>query len=94
MLVATPVLLCCLRLLLPLFLGMTLLTALGLWLCQPGPAPLWPWAPGGFVLCWLAQSVGHRLEGKRPAFFTDLQYLLIGPAWLPASLYRRLHIRY
>ena len=37
---------------------------------------------------------GHRIEGKRPSFFQDLQFLLIGPLWLLADLYRRLGIRY
>lgn len=35
-----------------------------------------------FVLAWIGQFIGHRIEGRRPSFFTDLQYLLIGPAWL------------
>ena len=45
-----------------------------------------------FVLAWIAQFVGHSklFEGKRPSFFTDLRYLLIGPAWILAKAYRRL----
>lgn len=43
-----------------------------------------------FVVAWIAQFVGHRLEGRRPSFLTDLVYLLIGPAWVVAKLYRRL----
>lgn len=34
-----------------------------------------------FALAWVAQFVGHHIEGRRPAFFTDLQFLLIGPLW-------------
>jgi uncharacterized membrane protein YGL010W len=34
------------------------------------------------------------LEGKRPSFFKDVQFLLIGPLWLVAALYRRLGISY
>ncbi len=30
----------------------------------------------------IGQFIGHRIEGRRPSFLTDLQYLLIGPAWL------------
>jgi uncharacterized membrane protein YGL010W len=48
----------------------------------------------GFGLLWIAQFVGHRIEGNRPAFLADLQFLLIGPAWVLASLYRRLGIPY
>jgi uncharacterized membrane protein YGL010W len=43
-----------------------------------------------FVLAWIAQFAGHRIEGRKPSFFTDLTYLLIGPAWVLAKLYRRL----
>ena len=42
-----------------------------------------------FVVAWIAQFVGHKLEGRKPSFLTDLTYLLIGPAWVLAKLYRR-----
>ena len=49
-------------------------------------------AIGVFVVAWIAQFVGHSklYEGKRPSFFTDLRYLLIGPAWVLSKLYRKL----
>jgi uncharacterized membrane protein YGL010W len=47
-------------------------------------------ALGVFVLAWIGQFVGHIFEGRRPSFFTDLAYLLIGPAWLMEKLLRRL----
>ncbi len=34
-----------------------------------------------FALGWLLQFIGHHIEGRRPAFFTDLTFLLIGPLW-------------
>jgi len=43
-----------------------------------------------FVVAWIGQFIGHYLEGKRPSFFTDLVYLLIGPLWTLSKLYRRL----
>jgi uncharacterized membrane protein YGL010W len=43
-----------------------------------------------FVFAWIGQFVGHRIEGRKPSFLTDLTYLLIGPAWVLAKLYRRL----
>jgi len=45
-----------------------------------------------FVLAWIAQFVGHSkfYEGKKPSFFTDMKYLLIGPAWVLSKLYRKL----
>jgi uncharacterized membrane protein YGL010W len=46
-------------------------------------------ALGVFVVAWIAQFVGHRIEGRKPSFLTDLTYLLIGPAWVLAKLYRK-----
>lgn len=36
---------------------------------------------GLFVVAWIGQFYGHKVEGKKPSFFKDLQFLLIGPAW-------------
>ncbi|WP_158756125.1 Mpo1-like protein [Dyella sp. S184] len=47
-------------------------------------------AIGVFVVAWIGQFIGHKFEGRRPSFLTDLSYLLIGPAWLMAKLLRRL----
>lgn len=49
---------------------------------------------GVFVAAWIAQFLGHHLEGRRPSFLTDLTYLLIGPAWVLAKAYRALGWRY
>lgn len=45
-----------------------------------------------FVEAWIGQFIGHNLEGARPSFFKDLQFLMIGPLWLLADVYRRLSI--
>jgi len=37
---------------------------------------------GLFVVAWIGQFVGHKIEGKKPSFLKDLQFLLIGPAWV------------
>jgi len=34
-----------------------------------------------FVIAWIGQFYGHKIEGKKPSFFKDLQFLLIGPVW-------------
>lgn len=39
-----------------------------------------------FVVAWIGQFIGHKVEGKKPSFFEDLQFLLIGPAWVANSL--------
>ncbi len=56
--------------------------------------PLWQICVAIFVLAWIGQFIGHAIEGKRPSFFKDLQFLMIGPMWLLALIYRRLGIRY
>ena len=50
-------------------------------------------AIGVFVVAWIGQFIGHKFEGRRPSFLTDLSYLLIGPAWLMAKLLRRLGLK-
>lgn len=34
-----------------------------------------------FVIAWVGQFYGHKVEGKKPSFFKDLKFLLIGPVW-------------
>jgi uncharacterized membrane protein YGL010W len=50
----------------------------------------WPVALGLFVTGWIFQFVGHAYEGKKPAFLTNLQHLLVGPLWIVAVLQARL----
>jgi uncharacterized membrane protein YGL010W len=56
--------------------------------------PLWGICLLLFVLAWIGQFIGHAIEGKRPSFFKDVQFLMIGPLWLIADVYRRLGVRY
>ncbi len=58
------------------------------------PAPLWLVSLGVFVIAWTGQFLGHKIEGRKPSFLKDIQFLLIGPLWLLAFLYRRAHIAY
>jgi uncharacterized membrane protein YGL010W len=47
-----------------------------------------------FVVAWIGQFIGHAIEGKKPSFFEDVKFLLIGPAWLLHFVYRKAGIRY
>lgn len=47
-----------------------------------------------FVITWIFQFVGHKIEGKKPSFLKDLQFLLIGPIWLLSFILKKLGIRY
>ncbi len=82
---------------LPLALGMLPVFLAMLWsidqLQRAVAVPLWSICAALFVLAWIGQFIGHAVEGRRPSFFKDLQFLLIGPLWLLADAYRRLGIR-
>jgi uncharacterized membrane protein YGL010W len=43
---------------------------------------------------WIGQFIGHKIEGRKPSFFKDMQFLLIGPIWLLADAYKRLGFAY
>lgn len=47
-----------------------------------------------FVLAWLGQFYGHKIEGKKPSFLKDLQFLLVGPIWLLSFVLKKLGIQY
>jgi len=48
---------------------------------------------GIFVLAWIGQFVGHKIEGAKPSFFEDLQFLMIGPAWLLQFIYKKFGLK-
>ena len=56
------------------------------WLEKLG-LPLLYIAIGLFIIAWVFQFIGHNIEGKKPSFFKDLQFLLIGPAWIVKELF-------
>jgi uncharacterized membrane protein YGL010W len=41
-----------------------------------------------FTVGWIGQFYGHKIEGKKPSFIKDLQFLLIGPAWVIHSVFK------
>ncbi|MCB9256264.1 MAG: DUF962 domain-containing protein [Chitinophagales bacterium] len=47
-----------------------------------------------FVLAWVGQFIGHKIEGAKPSFFEDLQFLLIGPAWLLHFIYKKIGLKF
>lgn len=86
-----------LRLSRPMALGMALMCGafLGLLeLMSLAGLPILAISVAVFVVAWIGQFYGHKVEGKKPSFFRDLQFLLIGPAWTLSWLYRRLNIRF
>ncbi|MDF2177687.1 DUF962 domain-containing protein [Aliiglaciecola sp. CAU 1673] len=55
---------------------------------------VWKFCLAMFVVMWILQFIGHHIEGKKPSFFKDLQFLLVGPAWWWVHWLKRLNISY
>ena len=81
-----------------LWVGLLAFSVCCLFLCHQiermNIAPLWMICLILFVTAWVGQFYGHHVEGKKPSFFKDLQFLLIGPAWLMSFIYQRLGIKF
>lgn len=56
--------------------------------------PVWEITLGLFVVFSGVQYVGHSIEGKRPSFYRDAQFLLIGPVWVFHKILSPLGVRY
>jgi uncharacterized membrane protein YGL010W len=90
-----------LRLSIPMFLGFVLIG--GAMILGNGKILEWSGfdrmtlfgiSAGIFLVAWIGQFIGHRIEGKKPSFLEDLQFLLIGPAWLLHFIYKKAGIAY
>ena len=55
---------------------------------------VWVFCLGLFVVMWILQFVGHHIEGKKPSFFEDLRYLLVGPCWWWGHWFKKMNISY
>jgi len=79
-----------------LWIGLLLFAVLCLWLChlveKAGFMQLWLFCVIVFVVAWIGQFYGHKIEGKKPSFLKDIQFLMIGPAWLMSFIYKKLGI--
>jgi len=63
------------------------------WQAAGGPA-LWLVCVVIFVLAWIGQFIGHKIEGKKPSFLDDIRFLLIGPIWLLHFICKKIGLRY
>lgn len=61
---------------------------------QAGGLMLWQSSLIIFVVAWIGQFIGHKIEGKKPSFIDDLKFLLIGPLWLLHFVCRKLGLPY
>ena len=90
-----------LRLSLPMFIGFVLIGFLLLWgndtvyqMVDDHPGKLAIVSLVIFVIAWIAQFIGHKIEGAKPSFLEDIQFLLVGPAWLMHFIFKKTGIRY
>jgi uncharacterized membrane protein YGL010W len=75
--------------------GMLLMSAVMLAvLALMPPMTVLPLSIAIFVVAWIGQFIGHKIEGKKPSFLDDLRFLLIGPLFVLGFLYRRLNLAY
>lgn len=58
------------------------------------PMTVLPLSIAIFVVAWIGQFIGHKIEGKKPSFLEDLRFLLIGPLFVLGFLYRRFKLAY
>jgi uncharacterized membrane protein YGL010W len=58
------------------------------------PVTVLPLSIAVFVVSWIGQFIGHKIEGKKPSFLDDLRFLLIGPLFVLGFLYRRFNLVY
>lgn len=78
-----------------MFIGMLFQTIFMLFICLELDKAqiLLPFCAIVFVLAWIGQFWGHKIEGKKPSFLKDLVFLLIGPLWVNRFLYQKLGIK-
>ncbi len=58
------------------------------------PVTVLPLSIAVFVVSWIGQFIGHKIEGKKPSFLDDLRFLLVGPLFVLGFLYRRFNLAY
>lgn len=76
-----------------LFVMALLIVQLEKWAAAGGPA-IWLVCAVIFVVAWIGQFIGHKIEGKKPSFLQDVKFLLIGPIWLLHFLCIKIGLKY
>jgi uncharacterized membrane protein YGL010W len=73
---------------------MTGVSALVVLAVQAMGAQVLPISVGIFVGSWILQFIGHKIEGKKPSFFEDLQYLWVGPLFVLSKVFRKVGLKW
>ena len=76
---------------LKMFIGMLILTSIFIFICAKlddfSQDILLYSSIVVFIVAWVFQFIGHKYEGKKPSFFKDIFFLLIGPLWVLNSFF-------
>ncbi|MEY4295550.1 MAG: hypothetical protein RLY82_1238, partial [Pseudomonadota bacterium] len=65
-----------------------------IWIVEGMGSKLVPASIAIFVGAWILQFIGHKLEGKKPSFFEDVQYLWVGPLFVLSKVFIKLGIKW
>jgi uncharacterized membrane protein YGL010W len=82
------------RLSIVFLITMLVWSAVMLWIIESMGARLVSTSIAIFVGAWVLQFIGHKIEGKKPSFFEDIQYLWVGPLFVLSKLFVRLKIQW
>ncbi len=75
-------------------IAMLIFSALMLWIIQGLGDKLLVTSVAVFVGAWILQFIGHKIEGKKPSFFEDIQYLWVGPLFVLSKLFVKLGVKW
>jgi len=76
------------------FISMLVWSSILLVLVQAMGQQALPLSAAIFVAAWVMQFIGHKMEGKKPSFLEDIQYLWVGPLFVLSHLFGRLGVRW
>ncbi len=76
------------------FVAMLVWSTILYWLILQMGDQVWQTSLIIFIGAWIAQFIGHHIEGKKPSFFEDIQYLWVGPLFVLSKLFGKLGIQW
>ena len=82
------------RLSLVFFITMAVVSALAFVIVFAMGSRVLPISVAIFVGAWIMQFVGHKMEGNKPSFFEDIQYLWVGPLFVLSKLFEKIGVRW
>lgn len=82
------------RLSMVFLISMLVFSAVMLWIIQGIGSQIVAISIAVFIGAWILQFIGHKIEGKKPSFFEDIQYLWVGPLFVLSKLFGKVGIKW